>query len=135
MGPQRELSNRQRSILLLYSFRKIFCSDCQAPIMEENQELKAGHKPAQKVAGMRIVQQKKADKHEGSPPKVSEDEKEDAGDEKPVKATDSVMVSGAKATEEAAFPADAVKSFHEKPMPTHDKGASQKPKIIQQPRK
>ena len=56
--------------------------------MEENKELKAGHKPAQKVAGMRIVQQKKADKHEGSPPKVSEDEKEDAGDEKPVKATD-----------------------------------------------
>ena len=45
------------------------------------------------------------------------------------------MVSGAKATEEAAFPADAVKSFHEKPMPTHDKGASQKPKVIQQPRK
>ena len=47
----------------------------------------------------------------------------------------SVIVSGAKATEEAAFPAEAVKSFHEKPMPTHDKGASHKPKIIQQPRK
>ena len=45
------------------------------------------------------------------------------------------MVSGAKETEDAPFPADAVKSFHEKPMPTHDKGASQKPKIIQQPRK
>ena len=47
----------------------------------------------------------------------------------------SVIVSGAKATEEASFPAEAVKSFHEKPMPTHDKGASHKPKIIQQPRK
>merc|ERR1712141_476837 len=125
-----------RSILLIYSFQKIFCLDCQAPIMEENQELKAGHPPAQKVGGMRIVQQKKPEKHEGSPPKVSgEDEKEDDGDEKVVKATPSVMVSGAKATEEAAFPADAVKSFHEKPMPTHDKGAGQKPKIIQQPRK
>ena len=37
---------------------------------------------------MRIVQQKKPEKHEGSPPKVSgEDEKEDDGDEKVVKAT------------------------------------------------
>jgi hypothetical protein len=31
------------------------------------------------------------------------------------------MVSGAKASEESAFPAEAVKSFHEKPLPTHDK--------------
>ena len=55
-------------------------------VMEgENQELKAGHPPAQKVGGMRIVQQKKPEKHEGSPPKVSgEDEKEDDGDEKVV---------------------------------------------------
>ena len=45
------------------------------------------------------------------------------------------MVSGAKVEEEAAFPPAAVKSFHEKPMPSHEKGACQKPKIIQQPRK
>ena len=47
----------------------------------------------------------------------------------------SVVVSGAKTSEDAAFPPDAVKSFHEKPLPTHDKGASHKPKVIQQPRK
>lgn len=47
----------------------------------------------------------------------------------------SVVVSGAKASEESSFPTDAVKSFHEKPIPTHDKGASNKPKVIQQPRK
>lgn len=46
-----------------------------------------------------------------------------------------MIVSGAKASEETAFPTEAVKAFHEKPAPTHDKGASQKPKIIQQPRK
>jgi len=64
-----------------------------------------------------------------------------------------VIVSGAKASEESAFPAEAVKSFHEKPFPTHDKvkshwnlhrrclngfifqGAATKPKIIHQPKK
>ena len=47
-----------------------------------------------------------------------------------------VVVSGAKTSDMDAFPVDAVKSFHEKPMPTHDKGASNKPKMpIQQPRK
>ena len=55
--------------------------------MEENTELKAGHAPAQKVGGMRIVQHKhKDEKHEGSPPKVSEDEKDEFGEDKPVKA-------------------------------------------------
>ena len=61
-------------------------------VMEENQELKAGHPPAQKVGGMRIVQQKKPEKHEGSPPKVSEDEKEDVGDEKTVKAASVIQI-------------------------------------------
>ena len=104
--------------------------------MEDNNELKAGHPPAQKVGGMRVVQHKhKEEKHEGSPPKMSEEEREEFGEDKPVKAASSVLVSGAKATEEASFPTDAVKAFHEKPMPTHDKGAPTKPKVIQQPRK
>ena len=74
-------------ILRLKLFIYVFVYFCT--VMEgENQELKAGHPPAQKVGGMRIVQQKKPEKHEGSPPKVSgEDEKEDDGDEKVVKAT------------------------------------------------
>merc|ERR1712122_18574 len=88
--------------------------------MEESSELKAGHAPAQKVGGMRIVQHK---------------QKEEFGEDRPAKATASVVVSGAKTSEDSAFPPDAVKAFHEKPMPTHDKGASHKPKVIQQPRK
>eukprot|EP00093_Oithona_nana_P000529 00529.XXX_861_1243_1 [CDS] Oithona nana genome sequencing. len=104
--------------------------------MEENSELKAGHAPAQKVGGMRIVQHKhKEEKHEGSPPKMSDEDKEEFGEDRPVKSTASMVVSGAKTSEDSAFPPDAVKAFHEKPMPTHDKGASQKPKVIQQPRK
>ena len=47
------------------------------------------------------------------------------------------MISGAKATEDSAFPKEAVKAYHEKPVPTHDKNmtAHQKPKVIQQPSK
>ena len=48
-----------------------------------------------------------------------------------------VVVSGAKASEEAAFPKEAVKAFHEKPQPTHDikNAGAGKPKIIHQPKK
>lgn len=126
--------------------------------MEETGELKAGHPPAQKVGGMRVVQHKqKEEKIEASPSKMTEEDREEFGEDLPLKAASvsnlfftglnllhfknvlhilqSVMVSGAKTTEESSFPTDAVKSFHEKPMPTHDKGASNKPKVIQQPRK
>ena len=54
----------------------------------ENAELKAGHAPAQKVGGMRVVQHKRlseSEKHEGSPPKPSEEEKEEFGEDKPPK--------------------------------------------------
>merc|ERR1712029_466798 len=44
-----------------------------------------------------------------------------------------VVVSGATTGEEEAFPKEAVKAFHEKPMPTHEKTAVNKPRIIQQP--
>lgn len=79
----------------------------------------------------------KDEKIDGSPPKVSEEDKEEFGENAPVKAASGpVVVSGAKTSDMDAFPVDAVKSFHEKPMPTHDKGASNKPKMpIQQPRK
>ena len=46
------------------------------------------------------------------------------------------LVSGAKTGESEAFSkADAVKAFHEKPQPTHEKPVNQKPNVIQQPRK
>ena len=61
---------------------------------------------------------------------------EEFGEDKPVKKGEDLVVSGAVASEGAAFPTEAVKSYHEKPHPTHDKGsAHQKPKIIQQPKK
>jgi len=103
----------------------------------EKEEMKGGHPPAQKVGGMRVVQHKPQEKvtEKEAPVKPSEEEKEEFGEDKPVKPPSAVVVSGAKATEDMAFPKEAVKAYHDKPMPTHDKNASahQKPKVIQQP--
>merc|ERR1712045_41268 len=100
---------------------------------DESPELKAGHAPATKVGGMRVVQHKtpKDEKDEKVDKKISPEDVEEFGEDKPVKksSASSVMVSGAKASEEEAFPKEAVKVMHDKPMPTHDKGASHKPKI------
>lgn len=46
-----------------------------------------------------------------------------------------VQVSGAPQKGNADFPVEAVQSFHDKPLPTHDKGAPSKPVVIHQPRK
>ena len=102
---------------------------------QETPELKAGHAPATKVGGMRVVQHKTPKDEKEAEKKMTPEEVAEFGEDKPEKKAAQVVVSGAKASEEAAFPAEAVKVMHEKPMPTHDKGASHKPKIIQQPRK
>ena len=61
--------------------------------MEESNEMKAGHAPAQKVGGVRIAQKKhKDEKIDGSPPKVSEEDKEEFGDNAPVKAASGVSI-------------------------------------------
>lgn len=101
----------------------------------EEQSLKGGHAPAQKVGGVRMVQKSSPQKEE-SPPKPTEEDLEEFGeDEKPSKAL-SELVSGAMTAEADAFPKEAVKSFHEKPAPKHEnRGAAAKPHIIQQPRK
>eukprot|EP00088_Acartia_fossae_P027602 TRINITY_DN28346_c0_g1_i1.p3 TRINITY_DN28346_c0_g1~~TRINITY_DN28346_c0_g1_i1.p3 ORF type:complete len:107 (-),score=52.00 TRINITY_DN28346_c0_g1_i1:243-563(-) len=102
----------------------------------EQQDLKGGHAPAVKVGGMRVVQHKtnREEKAAAPPPKPSEEEIEEFGEDKKDK-KDEIVVSGAKTGEGDAFPKEAVQSFHEKPVPTHQMGASNKPKVIQQPRK
>ena len=51
--------------------------------MSDN-ELKGGHAPATKVGGMRVVQHKPP--KEDSPPKISDEDKEEFGEDSPTKA-------------------------------------------------
>jgi len=109
---------------------------------EEAKELKAGHPPAVKVGGMRITQHKPTHPPEKAPEK--KDAEEGAGDEEAegedVATTDqrqNLVISGAPARGDADFPPEAIKAFHEKPIPSHDfrSGSGGKPNIINQPRK
>ncbi|XP_064598117.1 death-associated protein 1-like [Liolophura sinensis] len=108
---------------------------------DESSDLKGGHPPAVKVGGMRVVQQKK---HVGEgdakkEPTAGEEEEEFAESApKTDKHHQSILLSGAVTKGDQDFPEAAVKSFHEKPLPTVDKRPNHpKPQahFIQQPRK
>jgi len=99
-------------------------------------DLKGGHAPAQKVGGMRVVTKPRVSESEKPVDKAkAEDGEEEQIDEVEKEDKKKVVVSGAKTGEEEAFPKEAVKAYHEKPLPTHEKGSLNKPKIIQQPKK
>ncbi|XP_040577239.1 death-associated protein 1 [Lepeophtheirus salmonis] len=94
-----------------------------------DEELKGGHAPALKVGGMRVTQHKPKGDSKSEAKTVAECE-ETTG-----KPSQNMMVSGMKTNEADAFPKEAIKAFHDKPTPTHDRGASSKPTVIQQPKK
>merc|ERR1711974_58234 len=98
-------------------------------------DLKGGHAPAQKVGGMRVVTKPRVSESEKPVEKPKEEGEEESVEEVEKEDKKKVVVSGAATGEEDAFPKEAVKSFHEKPLPTHEKTALNKPRIIQQPRK
>merc|ERR1711953_1049065 len=99
--------------------------------------MKGGHAPALKVGGVCQVnkagRRSESDKTE-KPAKATAEDIEEFGEDKKEKQS-TAIISGAKTGESEAFPKAAVQAFHEKPMPTHEKNLSQKPNIIQQPRK
>jgi len=101
----------------------------------ENQELKGGHAPAVKVGGVRVVQHKPAKPDKTPTAKPTEEEIAEFGEDGKEKKDGEVIVSGAVTDVAQAFPKEAVKAFHEKPVPTHQMATSPKPKIIQQPKK
>ena len=106
---------------------------------EETTNLKAGHPPAVKVGGMRITQHKtEKPKEEKETRPVEEDAEQEAGPVVPevTQKNQNIVISGAITRGDADFPPEAIKAFHEKPVPSHDyRPAPPKNHTIQQPRK
>ncbi|KAI8775854.1 death-associated protein 1-like [Biomphalaria glabrata] len=105
---------------------------------ESTVDLKAGHPPATKVGGMRVVQHKK-EGEKNEPPAMTPEEEAEFGSSSPPK-TDkhhqALLVSGVVTKGDKDFTVQAVKSFHEKPLPQHDSRPrpSQITQKIQQPK-
>jgi len=101
----------------------------------EKSDVLSAHPPAVKAGGMRIVQNKThlSQKKTDTPVPKPEEDALKVSTSPPKQAT--VQVSGAPQKGNADFPVEAVRDFHDKPLPTHDKGATSKPVIIHQPRK
>nr|CAD7262057.1 unnamed protein product [Timema shepardi] len=92
-----------------------------------------------KAGGMRITQHKGSkDEKESKPSKEKEQLEPEAGSLKvSTSPPKSLTISGAPVRGNADFPTEAVQSFHDKPVPTHDPrpAHSTKPSVIHQPRK
>jgi len=122
---------------------------------DPEQELKAGHPPAVKAGGMRIAQHKPPHLEKNRTASNSESNSAEGGDEKAEgengldekgeitlveKNTikDKLVISGAVTKGDADFPPEAVKAFHEKPIPVHENRQNppnKPPMHINQPRK
>jgi len=96
----------------------------------------AAHPPAVKVGGMRITQNKShliIKKTDTTPVPKPEEEALKVSNSPPKQ---SILTSGATPRGNADFPADAVRDFHVKPIPTHDPQGHHAPhNIIHQPKK
>ncbi|KAK3764428.1 hypothetical protein RRG08_040024 [Elysia crispata] len=87
------------------------------------EELKAGHPPAVKVGGMRVVQHCKKEGEKPEPQSMTPEEEAEYGASPPKtdKHHQTQLVSGAMTKGDKDFSAQALKAFHEKPHPQHDK--------------
>ncbi|KAK9497621.1 hypothetical protein O3M35_004313 [Rhynocoris fuscipes] len=99
------------------------------------QELKGGHPPAVKVGGMRITQHKNP-KSGSNDSKLPEESELNSALTVPNSVDKTITISGAPVRGNQDFPAEAVQSFHSKPVPSRElPHHDQRQNIIQQPRK
>ncbi|XP_060074788.1 death-associated protein 1-like [Ylistrum balloti] len=101
----------------------------------EGADLKGGHPPAVKVGGMRVVQHK--DGKDKPAEQLTKEEKEEYGSSPPKSDThhQSVLVGGTVTQGDKDFPPEAVKHYHNKPLPTHEHSRQPAKNFnIQQPR-
>ncbi|XP_038626452.1 death-associated protein 1 isoform X3 [Tachyglossus aculeatus] len=97
---------------------------------QEKIETKAGHPPAVKAGGMRIVQKHP---HTGEPKEEKDKDDQEWESTSPPKPT--VFISGVLARGDKDFPPAAAQVAHQKPHASMEKHPSHKQQHIQQPRK
>lgn len=88
----------------------------------EEVELKAGHPPAVKAGGMRVSRHRQTSSGEDVATKpveeadqADQEEEETTQQEKP-----SIVIAGALTKGDKDFPPEAVKQYHEKPLPSKE---------------
>lgn len=101
----------------------------------EETELKAGHAPAVKAGGMRVVSRPRNTSTGESKPETKEEEDVASTPPKGEKHNFQVNLSGAIGQGDKDFTPDAVKSYHDKPLPSKDnRHAPKQQHHIQQPK-
>lgn len=101
----------------------------------EETDLKAGHAPAVKAGGMRVVTRPRHSSTGESKPEVVEDEEVEPTPPKSEKHNFQVNLSGAVGKGDKDFTPDAIKSYHDKPLPSKESRHAAKPQHhINQPK-
>lgn len=97
-------------------------------------ETKAGHPPAVKAGGMRVSRPRQLSTGESKEKNdMTKEEIEEYG-VNPSKESKEALVSGVRISEEKAFPADALRQYHMKPLPSHEMRPAVKRHTINQPK-
>jgi hypothetical protein len=99
----------------------------------EDSDLKGGHAPAVKAGGMRVARvQKNSTGDTKDKAEMTKEELELYGTSPP-KVDKQVLVSGIMAKEDRAYPPEAIKQFHEHPLPSKEHRPIQQRHNIHQP--